>query len=330
MGEVNSSLRREIEELKVACSASRATEEALAEEHRLALERVKKAISEYKKSTGFQLGLVRLGQVTYEFGYQVALARVRVKCLDLEVEPDPFIDLPEDRSFRMPDEVPFDDSLEVRANFVLYCLDRNVDTPLGMYCLEQNISMKALESSSSLRWDNTSKVAMEGLGRTLARKFCSNSLASWSKEEIEDRHNRLNHAHAGPLKAEELLGRNDRGSCSIFGGRKPWMFEQMPVAIQCRSRNPSIPKDREGLLTESEMGGGQLDPIAEPTVTTNESIGKGEDDAVDGTETTRVDVRHFLELYQSSWPVVSTHGLEKASPDYQSLDNNQLSIANLV
>ncbi|THU44076.1 hypothetical protein C4D60_Mb02t03560 [Musa balbisiana] len=40
-------------------------------------------------------------------------------------------------------------------------------------------------------------------------------------------------------------------------------------------------------------------PIAEPTVTTNESIGKGEDDAVDGT--TRVDVRHF-------WSCISRHG----------------------
>lgn len=41
---------------------------------------------------------------------------------------------------------------------------------------------------------------MEGLGHTLARKFCSNSLASWSKDETENWHSRLNHARAGPLK----------------------------------------------------------------------------------------------------------------------------------
>ncbi|CAL9765871.1 unnamed protein product [Musa acuminata subsp. burmannicoides] len=116
MGEVNSSLRREIEELKATHSASRVMKEALAKERRLALERVKTTIFEYKKSMGFQLGLVRSGQVTYEFKYRGTLARVPVKCPDLEVEPDPFTDLLEDRSFRMPNEVPFDDSLEGPPN----------------------------------------------------------------------------------------------------------------------------------------------------------------------------------------------------------------------
>lgn len=54
--------------------------------------------------------------MTYEFGYQVALPCVREKCPDLEVEPDPFVDLPEDYSIDMPDKVPFDDSLEGPPN----------------------------------------------------------------------------------------------------------------------------------------------------------------------------------------------------------------------
>lgn len=88
----------------------------MTEESRLAPERVKEAITEYKKSPGFQLSLVRLGQVTYKFGYRVALARVRAKCPDLKVKLDPFADLPEDQSIDMPDEVPFDDSLEGPLN----------------------------------------------------------------------------------------------------------------------------------------------------------------------------------------------------------------------
>lgn len=84
----------------------------LAEEHQVAPERVKEAISEYKKSPRFELGLVRSGQVTYEFGYRVALAHFRAKYPDLEVELDPITDLPKDQSVRMPDKVPFDDNLE--------------------------------------------------------------------------------------------------------------------------------------------------------------------------------------------------------------------------
>lgn len=50
----------------------------MAEERRMAPKIVREAIAEYKKSLGFELGLVRSGQVTYEFGYQVALALFRV------------------------------------------------------------------------------------------------------------------------------------------------------------------------------------------------------------------------------------------------------------
>lgn len=41
---------------------------------------------------------------------------------------------------------------------------------------------------------------MEGLGRMLAKKLCSNSLASWSKDNTKAGCSQLNHVHAGPLK----------------------------------------------------------------------------------------------------------------------------------
>lgn len=74
---------------EVAWSTSQAAEEALAEERRVAPERVKEAIFEYKKSPWFKLGLARSGQVTYEFGYRVTLARFRMKYLDMEVDSTP-------------------------------------------------------------------------------------------------------------------------------------------------------------------------------------------------------------------------------------------------
>lgn len=61
----------------------------------------------------------------YEFRYRVAYARFRVKYLDLELESDPFTDLPEDQGVKMPVEVPFDDSPEVPlegCNFSFFAL----------------------------------------------------------------------------------------------------------------------------------------------------------------------------------------------------------------
>ena len=56
--------------------------------------KIKEAIVEYKKSPEFELGLQRSGQVTYEFRYRVAFARFRVRYPDLELELNPFADLP--------------------------------------------------------------------------------------------------------------------------------------------------------------------------------------------------------------------------------------------
>lgn len=99
--------------LEAAQVKAKKAEEALAEETRAALKKDKKAIAEYKESRGFQLGLQRTGQVTYEYGYRVALARFRARYPDLEIEEDPFVNLPEDDNVQMPNEVPFDDSVDL-------------------------------------------------------------------------------------------------------------------------------------------------------------------------------------------------------------------------
>ena len=75
-------------------------------------EKDRKLIEDYKESSGFQLGLIRSGQVTYEYGYRIALARLKVRHPNLEVEENPFASCPEDQSVDMPDEVPFDDNAE--------------------------------------------------------------------------------------------------------------------------------------------------------------------------------------------------------------------------
>ncbi|RWW17376.1 hypothetical protein GW17_00018694 [Ensete ventricosum] len=56
----------------------------------------KKAVADYKKLAGFEMGLMWMGQVSYEYGYQVALAGFWARYPKLEVEEDPFKILPED------------------------------------------------------------------------------------------------------------------------------------------------------------------------------------------------------------------------------------------
>ncbi|RRT40661.1 hypothetical protein B296_00056011 [Ensete ventricosum] len=69
-----------------------------------------KAITNYKKSQDFESELEKMGQVTYEFGYWIALERFRAKCPDLSIEEDPFAERPEDTNVRMETSQPFDDS----------------------------------------------------------------------------------------------------------------------------------------------------------------------------------------------------------------------------
>ncbi|RWW47161.1 hypothetical protein BHE74_00046870, partial [Ensete ventricosum] len=61
----------------------------------------RQAIDDYKESTDFKEGLKRMGRVTYEYGYRVALAHFRSLHPDSEVEEDPFTIRPEDDSMPM-------------------------------------------------------------------------------------------------------------------------------------------------------------------------------------------------------------------------------------
>lgn len=94
-----------------ARSASWAIEEALKERLELP-RRIEGEIAEYKKSPGFKRGLQRSGRVIYKFGYRVAFARFSARYMDLELEPNPFIDLLEDQNVDMPTYIPFDDDPE--------------------------------------------------------------------------------------------------------------------------------------------------------------------------------------------------------------------------
>ncbi|RWW74979.1 hypothetical protein BHE74_00017024 [Ensete ventricosum] len=67
-------------------------------------------LSEAKKQLFDSMGLVRMGRVSMEYGYQLALARFRARYLDFGVEEDPFKELPEDTIVPIVTEQPFDDS----------------------------------------------------------------------------------------------------------------------------------------------------------------------------------------------------------------------------
>ncbi|RZS10964.1 hypothetical protein BHM03_00042243 [Ensete ventricosum] len=53
-------------------------------------------IEDYKKSAGFEMGLVRIGQVSLEYDYLLALAKFRARYLDLKVKEEPFKKLRKD------------------------------------------------------------------------------------------------------------------------------------------------------------------------------------------------------------------------------------------
>ncbi|RWV81422.1 hypothetical protein GW17_00057161 [Ensete ventricosum] len=70
----------------------------------------RQAVVQYKESAGFKEGLKRMGRVTYEYGYRVALARFHARHPDSEVEEDPFTIHPEDDLVPMEKQQAFDDS----------------------------------------------------------------------------------------------------------------------------------------------------------------------------------------------------------------------------
>ncbi|RWV78369.1 hypothetical protein GW17_00060680, partial [Ensete ventricosum] len=64
----------------------------------------RRAIEDYKKSPGFEMGLVRMGRVSLEYGYQLTLARLQARHPRVEIELDPFASLPEDDDMLMANE----------------------------------------------------------------------------------------------------------------------------------------------------------------------------------------------------------------------------------
>ncbi|RWW76548.1 hypothetical protein BHE74_00015349 [Ensete ventricosum] len=68
-----------------------------------------KAVATYKASRVFESGLEKMGRVGYEFGYRVALERLRGKHLDVMIKLEPFAKCSKDANVEMDLDQPFDD-----------------------------------------------------------------------------------------------------------------------------------------------------------------------------------------------------------------------------
>ncbi|RRT39184.1 hypothetical protein B296_00046801, partial [Ensete ventricosum] len=71
----------------------------------------KQMVVQYKESLGFKECMKRMGRVTYEYVYRVALTSFHARHLDAEVEEDPFTIHPEDDLVSMERQQAFDDSV---------------------------------------------------------------------------------------------------------------------------------------------------------------------------------------------------------------------------
>ncbi|RRT82462.1 hypothetical protein B296_00000579 [Ensete ventricosum] len=71
----------------------------------------KRVVEKYKELPWFEMGLVWMGRVSLEYGYQLALARLQARHPGVEIKLDPFVTLLEDADVPMADEQPIDDSL---------------------------------------------------------------------------------------------------------------------------------------------------------------------------------------------------------------------------
>ncbi|RWW42602.1 hypothetical protein BHE74_00051838 [Ensete ventricosum] len=104
--------QHQLREQKVDCR--KANDELLKlmrENESLKAELPSKSVINYKQSVGFGWGLRRMGQVLYEYGYRVALARFQARYSDLEVDSDPFTEQLENSSVPMETHQEFDDSI---------------------------------------------------------------------------------------------------------------------------------------------------------------------------------------------------------------------------
>ncbi|RWV84534.1 hypothetical protein GW17_00053747 [Ensete ventricosum] len=106
-GLLHPQLARELYTLPSEVLLARATKEMVMSAR---AELPKKAVDSYNESAGFKEGLKRMGRVTYEYGYRVALARFYALHPDSEVEEDPFTIHPEDDLVPMKSKQAFDDS----------------------------------------------------------------------------------------------------------------------------------------------------------------------------------------------------------------------------
>ncbi|RRT39038.1 hypothetical protein B296_00056861, partial [Ensete ventricosum] len=70
-----------------------------------------RSVANYKQSVEFGWGLRRMGQVSYKYGYRVALAHFQARYPDLEVDSDPFTEQPKDSSVLMETRQEFDVSI---------------------------------------------------------------------------------------------------------------------------------------------------------------------------------------------------------------------------
>ncbi|RWV77818.1 hypothetical protein GW17_00061307, partial [Ensete ventricosum] len=84
---------------------------AMKENETMKVELPKKSIKDYKESARFEWELRRMGQVSYEYGYRVTLARFQARYPDLEVDDDPFTGQPEDSLVPMETQPSFDNSI---------------------------------------------------------------------------------------------------------------------------------------------------------------------------------------------------------------------------
>ncbi|RRT39059.1 hypothetical protein B296_00057603 [Ensete ventricosum] len=68
-----------------------------------------RAVAAYKASRGFESGLEKMGRVSYEFGYRVALERLRGRHPEIMIELDLFTKCPNDANVKMDLNQLFDD-----------------------------------------------------------------------------------------------------------------------------------------------------------------------------------------------------------------------------
>ncbi|RZS20402.1 hypothetical protein BHM03_00052908 [Ensete ventricosum] len=77
-----------------------------------------KVVATYKASRGFKSGLEKMGRVSYEFGYRVALERLRGKHPDITIEWDP-LECSKYANVEMDLDQPFDDDTPFEKQLTL-------------------------------------------------------------------------------------------------------------------------------------------------------------------------------------------------------------------